>query len=224
LRDYFAGDTGEFLARNLLDKSYRVGALSLFSIFLLLFTANGIFLPLEVALNRAFGVTVNRPFWKNQLISTGLIFACGALTLISLALPAQGPKMLRDAWGDGRLVHYAGVLFFKVISVPITVLILFLIYWLLPNTRVPGRLILPGAIVVGLALELLKWINLLVWPILHQKLWREYYPFNNSVTILLWSFFAGLVVLAGADWSARRARALQTEEQNRDRIQMETGS
>jgi uncharacterized BrkB/YihY/UPF0761 family membrane protein len=64
-----------------------------------------------------------------------------------------------------------------------------------------------SAILVGLVLEGLKYVNLLVWPALRTKLQREYGVFHNSVTILLWSFLAALVVLAGAEWTARRHRA-----------------
>src|SRR5580658_6682306 len=49
------------------------------SILLLLFTANGIFEPLEVALNRAWGISKNRSFLRNQIVSMALIFGCGAL-------------------------------------------------------------------------------------------------------------------------------------------------
>jgi len=58
------------------------GPFQLVSILLLLFTANGIFEPLEVALNRAWN-TVNRSYLKNQIVSLGLIFACGTLAMIS---------------------------------------------------------------------------------------------------------------------------------------------
>jgi len=40
--------------------------------------------------------------------------------------------------------------------------------------------------------------------VIHEKLDREYKIFEYSVTILLWSFAAALVVLAGAHWTARR--------------------
>jgi membrane protein len=62
--------------------------LQLTSLFLLLVTANAVFLPLEVALNRVWGATGNRPYWKNQLLSVGLIFACGALAMLSFVLAA----------------------------------------------------------------------------------------------------------------------------------------
>ena len=49
LNDYFPGELAGFLKRNLALQ----GQLHLVSMVLLLFTANGIFEPLEVALNRA---------------------------------------------------------------------------------------------------------------------------------------------------------------------------
>jgi hypothetical protein len=63
---------------------------------------------------------------------------------------------------------------------------------------------------------------------LWEKFSREFGVFKNSVTILTWSFIAGLVVLAGADWSARRARAEAAGEaaaqspQDQDRMGAET--
>ena len=67
---------------------------------------------------------------------------------------------------------------------------LFLIYWLLPNRRLPWRDVVPVSMAVGFALEGLKYINLLTWPFLREKLEQEYGPFINSVTIILWSFLA----------------------------------
>jgi membrane protein/epoxyqueuosine reductase len=41
---------------------------------------------------------------------------------------------------------------------------------------------------------------------LQAKLHREYLIFEHSVTILLWSFAASMIVLAGAHWTARQDR------------------
>jgi membrane protein/epoxyqueuosine reductase len=62
------------------------------------------------------------------------------------------------------------------------------------------------AILVGLALEALKYVNLLVAPLLSAKLHREYFVFEHSVTIVLWSFVAAMIVLAGAHWTARQGQ------------------
>jgi membrane protein len=64
----------------------------------------------------------------------------------------------------------------------------------------------PVAILVGLAIELLKYLNLLIWPLLKDKLQREYGPFYISVTIVLFSFIVSMIVLVGAEWGAREGR------------------
>jgi uncharacterized BrkB/YihY/UPF0761 family membrane protein len=97
-----------------------------------------------------------------------------------------------------------------------SVLLLFLVYWLLPNKRLPARQILPVSIVIGLGLEALKYVNLLTLPWLYEKLIREYGVFRNSVAIILWSFLAAMIVLAGAEWSARQARREMPERSASD--------
>jgi len=99
--------------------------------------------------------------------------------------------------------------FFKLAAIPISILALFLVYWLLPNRRVPPLRVAPVAILVGLGIELLKYINLLIWPLLKDKLQKEYGPFYISVTIVLFSFIASMIVLAGAEWAAREAPPVQ---------------
>jgi uncharacterized BrkB/YihY/UPF0761 family membrane protein len=98
-----------------------------------------------------------------------------------------------------------GLIFFKVAAIPLSMLSLFLVYWLLPNRKIPPARVAPVAVVVGLALEALKYINLLAWPVLKIKLQNEYGPFYYSAFILLTSFFGAMIVLAGAEWSARPA-------------------
>jgi uncharacterized BrkB/YihY/UPF0761 family membrane protein len=63
--------------------------------------------------------------------------------------------------------------------------------------------LIPASILVGIVLEILKYVNLLTWPFLRAKLEREYGPFVYSATIVLWGFLASMVVLAGADLAAR---------------------
>lgn len=201
----------DYLPGNALFLNYNIRValkpLEWTSMILLLFTANGVFEPLEVALNRVWKVTTNRSFLRNQVLSLGLIFACGSLVLLSTALTAWNQEL----WGklfptDSITVTIAERTGLKVAGALITVLILVMIYGVLPNRKIAVRQILPTAAAVGLALEGLKYVNLLTWPYLGAKLQREYGPFINSVSIILWSFFASMVVLAGAEWAARHAQ------------------
>jgi uncharacterized BrkB/YihY/UPF0761 family membrane protein len=204
VNDFFAGKAGRFIVHNI-SLPWAVPKLNFTAMFLLLFTANGIFEPLEVALNRAWGVTTNRTYLKNQLVSLGLILACGALALVSLMLTALGGQFISGATGFlADIAAFIQRLFFKLAAIPVSMLALFLVYWLLPNRKIEPARVAPVAIVVGLTLEGLKYVNMLFSDILYTKLDREYNIFKFSVTILLWSFVAALVVLAGAHWTARR--------------------
>lgn len=204
LRDYFPEQLGQFLQRNLESTVSSRGAFQLVSLALLLFTANGIFEPLEVALNRAWGMARNRSYFRNQVVSLGLMFACGSLALFSVLVTALNQQLWSGAGSAvARLGAYFSLTIFRMAAVPTTMLALFLVYWLLPNGRVPWRRVAPAAMVVGVALELLKYVNFLTWPWLRGKLHQEYGPFVYSVSIVLWGFSAAMIMLAGAEWSAR---------------------
>jgi len=203
--DFFAGDEGQFVSYNLgvWSKYHR---LDLVAMLLLLITANGIFEPLEVALNRAWGVTENRSYLKNQLISLGFIFMCGGLAILSLMFTGWHHAWIAGTGVSADLGSWVQHLAFKLAAIPFSIFALFLIYWRLPNRKVEPARVLPVALVVGLILEALKYVNRLIATPLQNKLKNEYDIFQHSVTILLWSFVATLVVLAGAHWTARHGR------------------
>ncbi len=206
VRDIFPDDVGKAISFRVQQLLQIRGPLQLTSMFLLFFTANGIFEPLEVALNRAFNIRTNRSYFRNQLISLGLIFACGSLVMMSTVFTGMNVNLIsRFLPANSFLLAWGSVLFFKLAAVPALILCLFLIYWLLPNGPVPIRRIIPAAVLVGLLIEFLKYVNLLVWPYLREKLLSEYSAFYMSVSIVLFSFVGSMVVLGGAEWAARGA-------------------
>ena len=176
---------------------------SVLSILMLLFTANGIFEPLEVALNRAWRVRKNRSFLMNQLISFWLIFVCGALVLLSTVLTAWNGQFLASWLGIHSSTGLVRDIVFKVVALPVSMLMIFLVYWALPNRKIAPRRLIPVSAIVGILLELMKYVNLATWPWLQAKLKNEVGPFVHSISIVIWAFCAALIVLAGAEWSAR---------------------
>lgn len=197
----FPGSLPDLLKRNL-RYWVTVRGFSWVSIFLLFFTANGVFEPLEVALNKVWGVRVNRSFLRNQIVSLGLILGCGTLVLISLLLTAANQTVLAQLFGSGGWMVTS--LFFKLAAIPVTILSLFLVYWLLPNTKISPARVAPVSILIGLMIEVLKYLPIAFWRWIDAKLYPEYGPFEHSVLIVLWSFLASMLVLAGAEWVARR--------------------
>jgi len=204
LNDYLPSEVGKYISRNLAFSVLSRGSVQFVSLLLLLFTANGVFEPLEVALNRVWGAEKNRSYLKNQLLSLGLILLCGGLVLSSFLLAAVNEDFLKSQFNLRFLPAWLAFVVFKLAAIPITILALFLIYWLVPNCRVPRRVLARTAVVVGLSFELLKYINILVWPYFKTKLEKEYGPFYISVSVILLSFVLAMIVLAGAQWAARQ--------------------
>ena len=194
LRDYFPDSFTNFLyTKGQHENLPPHRSTEIISVIVLLFTANGIFEPLEVALNRVWGIHKNRSFFRNQLVSLGLIFACGVLAMMSMVL-------------TGLHNGAAPALFFKVAATPMAVLVLFLIYYFLPNGRPPIHRVVAAAVAVGVLLEVLKYVNKLVWPWFQKKLETEYRVFQYSVALIFLGFLASMLVLAGAEWAARGHR------------------
>src|SRR5207237_3260501 len=84
--------------------------------------------------------------------------------------------------------------------------IFFLIYWLLPNGKVPAKTVLPTAITMGLMSEILKYAYILALPRLNFQ--EVYGPFALSVSLMFWAFLSGLLLLAGANLTAQRYSTL----------------
>jgi YihY family inner membrane protein len=201
LRDYLPAGQ-EFVIRNLNSMVNSRQRVQFASLVILLVTSSGVFLPLEVALNRIWRFDTNRSYLGNQVVSFGLAFACGALALLSIALTA-GPvafmQFILRGYGTG-FIRVVGFLVMKVFAIAASIAIFFLIYWVLPNGKVPARTVLPVAIIMGLLSEALKYAYILALPWLNFQ--EVYGPFALSVTMMFWAFLSGLLLLAGANLSA----------------------
>src|SRR3984885_896247 len=201
LRDYLPAGQ-DFVIRNLNAMVNARQRVQVASLIILLVTATGIFVPLEVALNRIWRFENNRSYLGNQVISLGLAFACGLLALLSIGLTA-GPvsfmEFLLRGYGTG-VVRLVGFLMMKIFAIAASIAIFFLIYWLLPNGKVPARAVLPAAIVMGLLSEVLKYAYIVALPWLNFQ--EVYGPFALSVSLMFWAFLSGLLLLAGANLSA----------------------
>jgi membrane protein len=201
LNDYFPEGFGVNF------RAYLLGAasqkFSWISVFLLLLTANGIFVPLEVAFNRIWRVERNRTFLRNQIVSLGLIFGCGMLVLVNVSITTVNAQFLSTRFGSSHWGAELQSLVLRLVALPITMLMLFLVYWLLPNAKIRVKRLIPASVAVAVLLEISKYINILTWPWLRAKLRSEVPPFVQSISIILWSFIATLIILAGAEWSAR---------------------
>ena len=210
----FLPSNQDFVIRNLQYLASVRGRGQILSLVMLFITSTGIFLPLEVALNSVWGFTRNRSYIMNALVAVLLALACGSLALLSVYLTAENLKILGLTVGDGNFVFRgAAFIIMKAFALITTIAIYFLIYWLLPNGKVPVRAVLPAAIATGLLSEAAKYIYILLLPWLNFQ--EVYGPFSISVTLIFWSFWSGMLLLGGAYLSAaEHADRLEAQRAN----------
>src|SRR5438477_10895285 len=194
----------DFVVRSVVALTPHRG-MKIFSLAMLLISSTGVFVPLEVALNRVWGFTGNRKYLGNQAIALVIALACGTLALISVALTAKNQSWLLALFGsrDHIVFRIAAFLVMKMFAIVASIAMFFVVYWLLPNGKVRAMSVLPGAILTGLIWDLGKYMYILVLPLLNFQ--DVYGPFALSVTLMFWAFLSGMLLLAGAQFSALRA-------------------
>src|SRR3984885_5235162 len=92
---YFLPTGQEFVTKNMEIVAHARSGVRVASVVMLLISSTGVFLPLEVALNRVWGVTKNRSYFMNQLVSLGLAAGIGTIAMLSVAITAAQQSILQ---------------------------------------------------------------------------------------------------------------------------------
>ena len=202
---YFIPSTanGNWLTDNLWHTSGH--GIETFSLIMILVACTGIFLPLEVALNQAWGVHRSRNYIYNQTIALGLAALMVALGLASILVnEAIQAGLAVLFFQHTQNIVFQGISFvFLVATTGVACIVFFFfIYWLLPNRKIPWRPVMRSAVIVGIIWMLARLIFAVVLPHLNFK--TMYGPFYISVGLLFWAYISGLILFAGAQFSVAR--------------------
>lgn len=201
---YFMPSNQDFVAASLEAAASKQGV-QVFSLVMILVSCTGIFLPLEVALNQAWGVTRSRNYLFNQVVAFGLAILMVGLAVMSILLGAWQRQVLGFIFfhhTDNFVFDGISYMWLAISSGVACILFFFSIYWLLPNCKVPIRPVLRAAIVTGILWLVAKLIYVHVLP--HLDLKALYGPFYVSVGLLFWAYISGLILFAGAQFSVAR--------------------
>ena len=179
-----------------------------FGILGTLWTASGGFAAAIEALNIAYEVNDDRPFWKTRPLAVGLAFASGFLLLVALSVMIVGPRF--GAWLAARIhlsqmfallwpyIHWTIAVGFAVLAIEV-------LYFLAPNVKQRFRATLPGAVLaVGF------WIGL---SYLLGEYFRHFGSFNKTygtlgaaIALMTWLYWTGFAMLVGAELNAELAK------------------
>lgn len=195
---------GGFVIKALISLVAARRRVEVVTLVLMFYASSGVFLPLEVALNRIWEIKRDRDLARNLLISFLLAIVSGMLALLSVVITGAlvGAVAFLLGWlpWHGVVTVFARIIM-EVISIPLMIAIYFIIYYYLPNGRVPSRRVLPASIMAGVLTEVVKLLYFLTLPLFHFR--ENYGPFAAPVTLLFWAYVGSMVMLWGAHLSAQ---------------------
>ena len=199
--------------------SARSGGLlaSVLSIGMLLFGATGAFLQLQGALNRAWEVRPDpkagglKNFFMKRLLSIGMILGVAFLMIVSLAVSA-----LMGAVGDSLTFIPQPVLYAVNFAMSFAVLTLLFaaIFKILPDAEVQWRHVWVGAAVTSLLFGAGKFaIGLYLG---RSSPGDAFGAASALAVILVWVYYAGMIVLFGAEftqaWASSHGAEIRPEK------------
>ena len=201
---YLLPSNQDWVAAHLAAAAPRQGV-RILSLLMILVSCTGIFLPLEVALNRSWGVAQSRNYLMNQVIALGLAMWMVILGMASI-LMNEWERAITTMIFFGHVDNFAFRLlnqsWLVISTAAASILLFFSIYWILPNRKLPARPVLRVSIVTGLLWVAAKYLFVALLPRLDLR--ALYGPFSVSVGLLLWAYVSGLLLFAGAQFSAMR--------------------
>ena len=178
-----------------LDNSVRMlgNSVQWGSLLWVLLGAAGVFIPLEMALNRLWKVQEDRPYWLNQVVGFTLTIVCVLLGLFFLSIST----LLHEIVSHLYFQTVKDILSFLIIRITMTCLFvvsIFALYKFLPNKKIRASQVLPAAIVAGVIAEIVRVVYTHTVP----NLVPTQGPFSISVSFLLLVYFETFVVLGCA--------------------------
>ena len=206
--DYFPGST-QLINANLEAVLKVRGALGVFGLLGLLWSGSAVFGGVSRAVNRAWDVHVDRPFFISKPRQLAMALGVGLLFFVSLSVAAlaraAGGIFGVDAEGNTSMLAWLAPAILRVSSVFLTTAMFLLMYKFMPNTRTYWHYIWPGAVVAAVLFELAK--NLFVLSVSRFANFENVYGTLTPVIVLsLWTYVSGLILIFGAELSSEYGR------------------
>jgi membrane protein len=184
----------------------------------MLWVASAAFDALIEALNIAYDMKDDRPFWKTRLLALGLAGISGGLFLGGLAIIMVGPRFgehLASKLNVPRTFATMWPVLHWTLAIGFTILGVELIYFLAPRFKPRFVDTLPGAI-----LTVAAWLGLSsllgVYFRHFANYSRTYGTLGGFIAFMIWFQWTSFVMLVGAEINAELAKARKVRNQEKD--------
>ena len=175
----------------------------------LFWSGSAIFGAVNRAVNRAWDVHQDRPFYIGKPRQLVMALGIGILFVLSTGIATfvrvAGRLAEFDVSALAFLVDTLGRVLLQGSSFLFTLMIFLILYKYLPNTRTYWRFIWPGAVVAGGLFELAKYIF-----ITYLNAFATYDTVYGSIApvivLLVWTYVSALILILGAELSSEYGR------------------
>lgn len=163
-------------------------------------SGSNIFSTFMDALDTAYDVKDDRPWWKKRLLSLAVMVVWVFIITLVTAILLAGDSIVGYA-RDNLAMGSSALTLWSVIQFPLAIVLLiaflYFMYWLLPYVKQDKKQILVGAVAAAL---------LFVMATLLFRLYVQHFPPNatygtiGAVMVLLsWMYFISVVILVGGE-------------------------
>lgn len=175
---------------------------------LTVWAALGVFGAINTAVNHAWGVERQRSYWKDKLVAFLMLLAAGVLLLVALALvSAEG--VVRASWFAGVLfgvpaLAWLGSVLARWATTLLLVLVVGLVFYFVPNTKVRLRDVWFGAALTGGLWHLA--LKGFTWYIGDLSRFSVHGSIAAVVVFLVWIYLSSVILLYGVEVTAVYAK------------------
>jgi membrane protein len=170
-------------------------------------SGSNIFGSLMAALNTAYDVTEERPWWKQQLVRLAM-FLVAALTLLVATVVMLGGEDVARWLATNLGMRGTGQRVWSVAQFPLAfafiVALAFLVFYFLPNVRQDWRKVLVAALVTTV-LWLAATLLFRVYVQNFASFNRTYGTIGGIIALLTWMYYSMFVLLSGGELASELA-------------------
>jgi membrane protein len=183
------------------------GKATLFSFALMIYSASGVFQPLEAALNRAWGFK-ERNFIKQYATYLALAVACVVIMLAPVALGSLYDFAIAKVFGlfgaavDPAWRKYIFYTIGPLISIPFVSLLFFVVYYFVPNGKVQATQTMFTSIATALLWLIAMFGFWLALPLFDFE--GSYKKLASLMALVTWVFISSFILILGANLSAHK--------------------
>ncbi len=199
---FLPADALSLVSKVITDIAFTESAPGLMSAGALLaaWSGSNIFTTFMEALNKAYDVNEERPWWKRRVLALGVMLGWAVIIVVVTAILMAGDDITDYARTNLGLSAAADVWAIVQFPVALTLLVafLFLMYALLPNIKQDKRHILVGSVVAAL---------LFIFATLLFRLYVQNFGAYNKtygtigavIMLLTWMYVVSVVILVGGE-------------------------